>query len=121
MIGKPTTTSVFSNNRTCGLENHLTFFSSIYLCYGRGLNLLVGELQSHCHYNILFVCSDIMIPKVNTLSIDFSSILSRITLALKYCRICCLRVFLIIYIQLLYSALELAFRKHSCTVDFYIE
>lgn len=91
--------------------NLLEFNFSVY--YVRGLNVLAGDLQSPCYYSILFVCSDTMIPKVDTLSVDFSSIPARITLALEYCRICYLKVFSIIYTQLLYSACDFAFRKHT--------
>lgn len=42
---------------------------NFFLYYRRGLNLLVGDSQSPCYYDILFVCSNIGIPKVHTLSI----------------------------------------------------
>lgn len=48
------------------------FEFSFFSLLKESLNLLVGELQNPCYYTILFVGSDIMIPKVNALHIDFS-------------------------------------------------
>lgn len=47
------------------------FWVQFFSLLKESLNLLVGELQNPCYYTILFVASDIMIPKVNALFIDF--------------------------------------------------